>query len=167
MKSLACPYESSVSRAVRSGHWSEALREHAAACRACRETAAVAGWLQAADRAGRSGVSALDPELIWLQSRSIERDTAVDKTLLPVRLVEAIGGLAAFALLVAGLMVQGPEAVRALSGAITSGQDGAAALLAGTWSPSLHIAPLASPAFIAFLAIFAVLAATYPLLSED
>jgi hypothetical protein len=163
----ACPYEEAVARAARSGLWNAALREHAAGCGICRETALVAGWLKAAVPLDGDDGPCPDPELIWLRSRSMEKESAIEKTLLPVRAVEAIGGFAALATAFAGLIFRGPDLIRGLPGAIASGRNAAAALFTGIEGASAVGAALAWPAIVLLIALWILVFITYPALSED
>ena len=167
MTPLTCSYEEATSRAARSGLWTEALQEHAAACRLCRDTAAIAAWLKAAADLDHGNGTIPDEELIWLRSRSVERDSAVEKTLWPVRAAELIGVAAALAAAAAGLLVRGPDLIRALPGAIIAGRDAATAWLAHTEAALPAVPALAWPVSILLLALIVFFSILDPVPSED
>ena len=167
MTPLTCSYEEAIARAARSGLWTEALQEHVAGCRLCRDTAAVAAWLKAAADLDDGSGTIPDEDLIWLRSRSIENDDAVEKTLWPVRAAETIGVAAALAAAAAGLLLRGPDLIRALPGAIASGRDVATAWLTNTEAALPAVPPLVWPVSIVLFALIVFFSILDPTPSED
>ena len=65
-----CRYETDVEKAARGGCWTEALRDHAASCLGCAETALVVAALTEDIDAMVLDHSPLpDPKVIWIRSR--------------------------------------------------------------------------------------------------
>ena len=65
-----CRYETDVVTAARDGSWTEALRDHAASCLGCAETALVVAALTEDIDAMVLDHSPLpDPKIIWIRSR--------------------------------------------------------------------------------------------------
>lgn len=66
----SCAHERGIVAAVRSGRWSETLRDHAETCLACAETAFVARAMMADARALEDDHTPLrDPRIVWIRSR--------------------------------------------------------------------------------------------------
>ena len=162
-----CSYEEAIARAARSGLWTDTLQEHAAGCRLCRDTAAVAAWLKAAADLDDGNGTIPDEELIWFRSRLIEHDAAVERTLWPVRAAGTIGVAAALAAAAAGFLLRGPDLIHALPGAIASGRDVATAWLTNTEAALPAVPALAWPVSIVLLALIVFFSILGPVPSED
>lgn len=66
----ACPFEVEILTAARDGGWTEALRDHAASCLGCAETALVAAaFTEDADTMTLDDPPLPDPRIIWIRSR--------------------------------------------------------------------------------------------------
>ncbi len=69
-----CQYERDVVEAAREGRWTEALRDHAASCLGCAETALVVVALaEDVDALVLEDAPLPDPKVIWIRSRLKER----------------------------------------------------------------------------------------------
>ncbi|RLE21607.1 MAG: hypothetical protein DRJ65_15705 [Acidobacteria bacterium] len=65
-----CRYETDVVTAARDGSWTEALRDHAASCLGCAETAlVVAALTQDVEALALDDTPLPDPKIIWIRSR--------------------------------------------------------------------------------------------------
>ena len=65
-----CTYEIDVAAAARHGGWTDALRDHAASCLDCAETALVVSALtEDADGLVLDDSPLPDPRIIWIKSR--------------------------------------------------------------------------------------------------
>ncbi len=65
-----CRYETDVVAAARDGSWTEALRDHAASCLGCAETAlVVAALTEDVDAMILDNSPLPDPKIIWIRSR--------------------------------------------------------------------------------------------------
>ena len=65
-----CRYESDVATAARDGRWTEALRDHAASCLGCAETAlVVAAFAQDVEALALDTAPLPEPKIIWIRSR--------------------------------------------------------------------------------------------------
>ncbi len=69
MNSLRCEHESDVARAVRTGFWPEALRQHADSCATCSEAAAVTEALLEESARIRTESGPPDAGQAWLEAR--------------------------------------------------------------------------------------------------
>ncbi len=69
-----CRYEAEIAAAARGGNWTETLRDHAASCLICAETAVVVAAL-AEDVGVLMGddIPLPDPRMIWIRSRLTAR----------------------------------------------------------------------------------------------
>jgi hypothetical protein len=120
MSTNACPYESEVSAAARSGKWTERLRSHSSECRDCDSLARVAMWMaNLATQLGRDNEALPDPTYVWLKAQ-IERRAAETCAVSRRRvsshaLVSLAGGLAGSAAVLAAL----PAVSSAASAALT------------------------------------------------
>ncbi len=66
----ACRYEKEIVTAAREGRWTEALRDHAASCLGCAETAlVVAALAEDIDAMVLDDSPLPDPKIIWIRSR--------------------------------------------------------------------------------------------------
>ena len=99
----SCPQSEAVVRAVRSGIWSEGLRTHIEACKACLETTRVAAWMteMAANLESVPG-ELPNPELIWLKAKINRRSRPPERVLLPLK-AGGLFGAAGFSLLFAAI----------------------------------------------------------------
>ena len=68
MSSKHCEFEAATLRAVSSGRWDDALREHAASCPDCAEAAFVAHHLQS-EAAELDERPLPDPQLLWRRAQ--------------------------------------------------------------------------------------------------
>src|SRR5688500_9725364 len=120
MSEKACPYESGVASAARSGKWTERLRSHLSECRDCDYLARVAMWMaNLATQLGRNNEALPDPTYLWLKAQ-IERRAAEARAVSRRRvsiqaLVSLAGGLAGSAAVLAAL----PPVSSAASAALT------------------------------------------------
>ena len=65
-----CPFEVEIVTAARDGRWTDVLRDHAASCLGCAETALVAAALtEDADTMTLDDSPLPDPKIIWIRSR--------------------------------------------------------------------------------------------------
>lgn len=65
-----CSFEVEIVTAAREGRWTEALRDHAASCLGCAETALVVAVLtEDADAMTLDNSPLPDPKIIWIRSR--------------------------------------------------------------------------------------------------
>ncbi|MEN8164257.1 MAG: hypothetical protein ABFS37_09020 [Acidobacteriota bacterium] len=65
-----CPFEVEIVTAARDGSWTEALRDHAASCLGCAETAlVVAALTEDVDAMALDDPPLPDPKIIWIRSR--------------------------------------------------------------------------------------------------
>jgi len=142
-----------VLRAVREGHGLEAHRSHLAACRTCRETASVAGWLQRA--AGESEVATLVPEAsaIWWRAQVVKRlcadEERIDRRVRPLVLAQIVAlGLAIATILAAALTSE--ITADLLRGFITFAEQSGFAVGTATLLAVAALASLAASAFIAW-----------------
>lgn len=99
MKPTGCEHESAVVRAVRSGHWSEALREHAAGCDACGEAMAVAAFLH------ESAAPAVpEPGLMWWKLELRARREKAARAMRPIVIAERAAACLMGAALLGGIV---------------------------------------------------------------
>ena len=69
-----CRYETDVVTAAKNGSWTEVLRDHAASCITCAETAlVVAALTEDVDVLARDNSPLPDPKAIWIRSRLTAR----------------------------------------------------------------------------------------------
>lgn len=90
MKPSGCERETEIARAVRSGHWTEDLRQHAAGCEACGEAMAVAAFLQG------GAVQALEvpePGLMWFKLELRARREKTRRAMRPLVIAERLVAL--------------------------------------------------------------------------
>lgn len=71
-----CPFETRTAEAARTGHWPEDLEAHVAACHACEQTVAVAGFMARTSECFGTNETAPDPTLIWIKSELARRNEA-------------------------------------------------------------------------------------------
>lgn len=100
----SCEREPEVRRMVRLGAHDPVLQEHAAGCRACRETLAVAGWMLELSALAEGERRVPDPAYIWWKAELLRRWDAERRATAPLDRGEpvqvGIGLLGTVALLV-------------------------------------------------------------------
>jgi len=79
-----CRYEADVVRAASTDAWTEALREHVAACEVCAAAADVAPWMQQFARIDERRRPLPDPAVLYLKAKLLQSSTAVDRATLPI-----------------------------------------------------------------------------------
>ena len=103
MKPVECEFESEVLGAVLEGRWPEgadnALRAHAAACRACSETAALAGAIGRSREAERSQAVVPESGRVWWLAQVRARREAVRNVGRPITAAQVIALACAMGLL--------------------------------------------------------------------
>src|SRR6266851_5919097 len=90
MRRRSCEREPEVRQMARQGISNAALRDHAAHCPTCRETLAVAAWMQ--ELAGRTVVDARrpDPTYLWWKAELLRRWDAQQRAAAPIDLGERV-----------------------------------------------------------------------------
>jgi hypothetical protein len=83
IRPAVCEQEGAVVRAVRTGLWPGALREHAAVCEACAEAMAIAAFLQAP-----AAPAAPEPGLMWWKLELRARREKALRAMRPLALAE-------------------------------------------------------------------------------
>ena len=100
----SCEHEAAVRELARSKADAPALRAHAATCAVCRETLAVATWLQQLAALPPDAPSSLDPTTVWLRAEMLRRWDVHRKVVTPIEVGErvqaAVGIASAVALLI-------------------------------------------------------------------
>jgi hypothetical protein len=103
MKPLDCEFEVEVLAAVVEGRWPERvdtqLRQHAAGCRICAETALVAGAIETAREESRASVMLPDGGRVWWLAQLRARREAIRAAERPITLVQVIAFACATGLL--------------------------------------------------------------------
>ncbi len=108
MTTMECDFATDVIRAVKSSQWTEELRNHAAGCPRCRETAALASLMaEVADAENRRTLP--DYRTVWLKARYVRREERLSRLDLITLAGLLLGGIAGLALL---LMLTLPQMAR-------------------------------------------------------
>lgn len=151
MSDQACPYESAVVDAARTGEWPQSLQAHLCECAECADSARVASWLgEVATRLGRNR-SAPDPSYLWLRAE-IERRAQAEGALSWRRL-----GLVS--LLGLGVSLAGAAATVAVLPKVLATVVAARVWLSGAWAAASAVDMAAIGT--AWLGLPMLLAATY------
>lgn len=120
----SCEHEAAVRQLVRSKADAPALRAHAGTCAVCRETLAVATWLQQLAALPPDVPSAVDPTTVWLRAEMLRRWDVHRKVVTPIEVgesVQAAVGIASAVVLLVWLwsrLATGPASA-ALSSVLT------------------------------------------------
>ena len=100
----SCEHEAAVRELARSGADAPALRAHARTCAVCRETLAVAAWMQRLAALPPAEASSVDATSIWLRAEMLRRWDMHRKIVTPIEVGEsvqaAVGIASAVALLI-------------------------------------------------------------------
>jgi len=100
----SCEHEPAVRELARTNAEAPALRAHAERCAVCRETLAVAAWMERFAALPLTTPSSLDPTSIWLRAEMLRRWDLQRKVVTPIEVGEtvqaAVGIASAVALLV-------------------------------------------------------------------
>lgn len=132
----SCQHEAAVRGLARSTGDAPALRAHIEACAVCRETLAVATWLQQLAALPPETDSALDPTMVWLRAELLRRWDVHRTVVTPLEVgesVQAAVGIAAAVVLLVWLwtrLAAGPGSA-ALSSVLTIMGIVGAALIVG------------------------------------
>jgi len=86
-----CEFEPRIAAAVRTGHWSEELRAHAAGCEQCGETMLVAGALLAS---AMEPVAVPEAGLVWWKTQLRLRHEAAERVTRPMRVFDRVASFA-------------------------------------------------------------------------
>ena len=89
MKPSICPEEFAVSRAARTGQWSDLLREHAAVCAICREVLLTTRWMGSLAEARDERSALPDAERAWCAALLAQKQTEVERAQRPLLVAEA------------------------------------------------------------------------------
>lgn len=108
MRMTQCDREQAVVDAVVSGRWEtawcEEVRRHAAGCAICSEVVLLAQALQREDETAQAEVRLPSAGLVWWKAQLAARRSAEERAAQPIvlmeRVAQALGGLAAFGLVV-------------------------------------------------------------------
>jgi hypothetical protein len=120
----SCEHEAAVRELARSTGDAPALRAHIERCAVCRETLAVATWLQQLAALPSETPSSLDPTMVWLRAELLRRWDVHRTVVTPIEVgesVQAAVGIASAAVLLVWLwtrLAAGPGSV-ALSSVLT------------------------------------------------
>ena len=79
MKSVNCPQEAAITRAVRAGNIDESLPSHAATCAICREVFQAASWMQGLARTSESNPTLPDAGRVWWKAQLAEKQLKAEK----------------------------------------------------------------------------------------
>jgi hypothetical protein len=79
-----CRYEADVILAATGDAWSEALREHVAACESCAAAAEVAPWMHDFARIDERQKPLPDPAVLFLKAKLMQSATAVERATMPI-----------------------------------------------------------------------------------
>jgi len=98
----SCEFEQSIAKAVRSGAWSEELRQHATGCESCAEVMLVAQFLQQEAQLAESEAKLPTANFLLWKTEIIQRQRASQQAARPVTWAVAIGVLLFVAVLAGG-----------------------------------------------------------------
>lgn len=155
MSRTICPQEAAVTKAARTGEWTDSLRTHAAECAICREVVQTAHWMQALAQSPAKNHTMSDADLLWRRARLAERQAQAEKSQRGLEWLEILSG-AIVPLGLAGWVawnwyaIQG-EATKMLIGLV----------------PQLSLAAYSFSTLAPALLILAALSLAYPLLVRD
>lgn len=107
MKTAMCECEELVVRAVRSGHWTDALRTHAASCESCAEAMLVAGLMM--EDAAHDEPAVPDAGLVWWKAELRFKRERAERALRPILFAERVATVALAAAIAAGTALLWPE----------------------------------------------------------
>ena len=110
MKVRACPWESELTQALRSGHWPEAcgpeLRTHVSACADCRDLVLVTDGFRQARTATALTVPAGSPGLLWWRAELRRRRQAAEQIAQPITFAQTFACIVSLLAAVAFLASQ-------------------------------------------------------------
>ena len=90
MNRIACPHETIVSEAARSGCWNDAAKSHMQQCAVCREVAEVTGWMGRVAVPDARGEEIPGPERVYLYAKINAMQEAKARALRALNVTESI-----------------------------------------------------------------------------
>ena len=140
MNANECPREAEILLAVRTGAWTEEIRDHARGCPQCADALLVTTWLT---EGGSSAQEPLpDPDLIWWKAQILARHEAVKRATRPIALIQRASLVAGAAAAIAVLGWAWPlisNLPRLLASGLAQQPVGAIAVPMTTWGIVLVI----------------------------
>ncbi len=87
---MKCLQETHVLHAAESNEWTDALREHVAACADCAAAANVAPWMERFAKIDARSHALPDPAVVWLKAQLLRTVTVVDRVSRPMNVFQIV-----------------------------------------------------------------------------
>ena len=87
---MKCLQETHVLHAAESNEWTDALREHVAACADCAAAATVAPWMERFSKIDARSHVLPDPAVVWLKAQLLRTVTVVDRVSRPMNVFQVV-----------------------------------------------------------------------------
>lgn len=87
---MKCLQETHVLHAAETNEWTDALREHVAACADCAAAANVAPWMEQFAKIDARSHALPDPAVVWLKAQLLRTVTVVDRVSRPMNVFQIV-----------------------------------------------------------------------------